>query len=245
MRLRHQDPRRRRRRRRETHHRGVDVSGVLLRLAGWPREASEAEGAPDLSSERPVGFDAGSKLPASAEGPREAADKASMLVAATGLSTAGARCVVAGIHDVAVQPLGSTPETQEAKRSVRRRRGILQPNHSFRLGRSVLTSPPDKATGLVAVVLGICDVAVDVVETCPQDVAVLPRGALSGRETERSVRRQGVLGMPVGRRSPGQKAKVLVAPAAETFNVVIAICARGRSCPHAAVWASRVPTRLR
>jgi hypothetical protein len=62
-------------------------------------------------AERPVGFDAGSKLPASAEGPREAADKASMLVGATGLSTAGAQCAVAGIHDVVVQPSGPTPET--------------------------------------------------------------------------------------------------------------------------------------
>ena len=44
--------------------------GVLLRSAGRPRKASGAEGAPEPSAERPVGFDAGSKSSASAEGPR-------------------------------------------------------------------------------------------------------------------------------------------------------------------------------
>ena len=69
-----------------------------------------------------------------------------------------------------------------------------QQNHSFHLGMPVRTFPLSKAKGSVArcaAGIRICDVAVDVVGTHSRGVVDPLRGAPSGREAERSVRRRG------------------------------------------------------
>ena len=66
-----------------THPETSAYGGALLRLAGWPGKCQTpvGGGTPAPSAERPVGYDARFKSSASAEGPREASNRALMLAA--------------------------------------------------------------------------------------------------------------------------------------------------------------------